>query len=77
MLLFRSEEHVARWGRQWGLPAGATMTPEQAWRLAQAWYTPDRRAPEWRRYTLDEAETLLTKIGLIGPFWNLRPRATG
>jgi hypothetical protein len=28
--------------------------------------------PEWRRHTVEEAEGLLTQLGLIGPFWNLR-----
>jgi hypothetical protein len=50
---------------------GALLTPEQAWRLAQGWYK-DKLKPDWRRATLEEAEALLTSIGLTGPFWNLR-----
>lgn len=73
MLLFRSEEHVERWVRQWGLPRGAVLPPEQAWQLAHAWYGPDRRAPEWRRRTIDETEALFADLGLTGSFWNLRP----
>jgi hypothetical protein len=73
MLLFRSEEHVERWGRQWGLPRGAVITPEQAWQLADAYYGPDRRAPEWRRRNLEETEALFADLGLTGSFWNLRP----
>jgi hypothetical protein len=73
MLFFRSEEHVERWGRQWGLPRGVVLTPEQAWQLAEAWYGPDRRAPEWRRRTLEETEALFADLGLTGVFWNLRP----
>lgn len=72
MLLFRSEEHVARWCADWGQPRGATLTPEQGWQLAQAWYGPDRRAPTWRRKTVDEAEQLFAALGLTAPFWRLR-----
>jgi hypothetical protein len=72
MLLFRSEEHVNRWCAAWRQPLGALLTPEQAWRLAYAWYSPDRRDPAWRRFTLDETEALLRQLGLTDPFWNLR-----
>ena len=71
MLLFRSDEHIARWCAFRELPRGGTMTPEQCWRLAQAWYA-DKLRPEWRRKTLDEVEALLAEIGLTGSFWRLR-----
>ena len=67
MLLFRSEEHVARSGK----PRGATMTTAQAWRLADTWYR-DRSDPRWRRRTADEAEAVFQSIGLTGSFWKLR-----
>ena len=72
MLLFRSEEHVERWCRAWGRERGATLSPEQAWRLAREWYGPDRRDPAWRRRTVEETEELLAGIGLTGDFWSLR-----
>jgi hypothetical protein len=71
MLLFRAEEHIDRWCRARDLRLGATLTPEQGWRLAHAWYK-DKVKPEWRRHTVEETEALLTDIGLTGPFWNLR-----
>lgn len=71
MLLFRSEEHVNRWCAVWGLAPGAAFSLETAWRLAKAWYEPDRRRPEWRRPTVEETEALLTELGLTGPFWAL------
>ncbi|HEY7111385.1 MAG TPA: hypothetical protein VIA45_00515 [Thermoanaerobaculia bacterium] len=71
MLLFRSEDHVDRWCRARDVARGATLSPDQCWRLAQGWYK-DKLEPEWRRHTLEEAEELLTSIGLTGPFWNLR-----
>ena len=71
MLLFRSEEHMDRWSRSWGLPSGGTLTLDQCWRLAHAWYTDDRRDPTWRRKTASEAQALFTELGLTGPFWQL------
>ena len=72
MLLFRSEEHVDRWCDAREMSRGGVLTPDQAWRLARAWYK-DKLKPDWRRHTLEEAEALLKEIGLTGPFWNLSP----
>lgn len=76
MLLFRSEEHIERWCRSWKLERGAVLTMEQAWRLAQAWYGPDRRHPGWRRKTVDEAEALFAELGFTSGFWNIRQPGT-
>jgi hypothetical protein len=71
MLLFRAKEHVRRWCRMHDLSPGATITPEQGWRLAHGWYK-DKIKADWRRHTLEETEALLGSIGLEGSFWNLR-----
>lgn len=71
MLAFRSEGHLDRWCEQRDIPRGGVLTPEQAWRLARAWYG-RKLEPDWRRHTLEEAEEVLTDIGLTGDFWNLR-----
>lgn len=72
MLLFRDEEHVERWCRQWRMALGAVLSLDLAWRLALAWFSADRGAPEWRRPTVDEVETLFASLGLTDPFWKLR-----
>jgi len=72
MLLFRGGEHIDRWCGQWNLPRGATLTIDQAWQLAGAWYR-NKMEPDWRRATVDEAEALLARLGLTGSFWSLRP----
>ena len=72
MLAFRSEEHVNRWREQRCVAPGAVFSPEQMWRLADAWYK-DRLSPDWRRKTAAEAEAVFAEIGLVGPFWQLRP----
>ena len=71
MLLFRAEEHIDRWCTQWSQPSGATLTVDQAWQLAHAWYR-HKMDPGWRRATLEETEALLGSLRLTGPFWNLR-----
>lgn len=72
MLLFRSEEHTGKWLHDWHLPHGATISLEQCWQLAKAWYGPDRRERGWRRKTAEEAEALFAQLGLDSPFWKLR-----
>jgi hypothetical protein len=71
MLLFRSEEHIDRWCAFRELPRGGTMSPQQCWQLALAWYA-DKVHPDWRRKMPEEAEAALTGIGLTRPFWSLR-----
>ena len=72
MLFFRSEEHVDRWCSDWNRPRGGILSLDQGWKLALAWYQSDRRDPQWRRKTVDEAQALFTELGLTSPFWNLR-----
>ena len=72
MLYFRSEEHIDRWCNTWKMNRGGVMTLDQCWRLALAWYGPDRRAAEWRRRTVEEVEEVFGEVGLTSPFWNLR-----
>ena len=72
MLLFRSEEHARSWRDAHGFPDATTISVETGWRLARAWYARKLR-PDWRRHTLEEAETLFAELGLTGDFWRLRP----
>ena len=72
MLIFRSEEHLEQWLKNWRMPAGAILSLEQCWQLAKAFYEPDRRAPDWRRKTVDEIESLFAELGLTSAFWRLR-----
>ena len=72
MLIFRSEEHLNKWLKDWSMPRGAVISLEQCWKLALAVYGPDRRAPEWRRNTAPEMEALFGELELTSPFWRLR-----
>jgi hypothetical protein len=70
MLLFRSEQHVDRWCKQWNRPRGGTLTLSQGWRLAKEWYA-DRLSPDWQPKTVAEAEAAFARIGLMEKFWKL------
>jgi hypothetical protein len=72
MLLFRDEEHVDTWCRQWRVERGAILTLDAAWRLATAWFAADRGAPEWKRPPIDDVEALFASLGLTAAFWRLR-----
>jgi hypothetical protein len=71
MLLFRSEEHMDKWCGDWRLKRGAVLTLGLCWRLAEAWYSADRRDPNWRRRTPDEAQALFNELGLTSSFWKI------
>ncbi len=70
MLLFRSEEHVKRWCKQWKHPRGAVLSLKQCWGLAQGFYR-DRLSPHWRPKSVAETHSLFSTLGLTGPFWRL------
>lgn len=71
MLLFWSEEHIARWCEAWALPRGAVLSPELCWRLALAWFDQNRGEPGWRRRTREEVEAVFGGLGLTSPFWRM------
>lgn len=68
MLLFRSEEHLERWRRERGIERGATLSLQQQWQLADAWYA-GRLDRAWQRRSPDEAEAVFESVGLTGTFW--------
>jgi hypothetical protein len=70
ILFFRSAGEVEEWCASRGIPKGEVVGPEQAWQLAQRWYT-GRLDPAWRRLTPDEAKSSLKEAGLAGRFWDL------
>lgn len=71
MLLFRDEEHAAIWRNARKAGEGSSMSLETGWQLAQSWFG-DRLAPDWRRMTAAEGQSLLSNLGLVGDFWQLK-----
>jgi hypothetical protein len=71
-MLFRSEEHVARWCAERRIPSGATVPLDQMWRMTRPWYG-DRLDEYWQPKTPDVIERLLSEAGLTGEFWRMTP----
>ena len=70
MMLFRSEDDVARWCAAHGREPGATLSTSVLQRLAASWYG-DRLDPGWRPRTRERSQALLEAAGLTGSFWRL------
>ena len=70
MLLFRSEDEVSVWLAAKNLARGAVVSLEQIWALSKKWYG-DRLSPDFKGRSLDDAQAILTTVGLIDPFWSL------
>jgi hypothetical protein len=68
MLVFRSEDHVARWLA--GRSGGATISVAKLAQLAEAWWR-DRLDPDWRPHSRDQNQAILDRLGLTGEFWRL------
>src|SRR6266699_760199 len=49
MLLFRSEQHVNRWCKQWNRPRGGVLGLQQGWRVAKEWYSDRLSQKAYRR----------------------------
>jgi hypothetical protein len=69
MLFFRSEENVAGWCRERGLPVRPIVTMPQLWHLADTWYG-NRLTVDSRRPAAGEISHIFAAIGLEGPFWD-------
>jgi hypothetical protein len=69
MLVFRSEDHVARWLA--GRPAGASIPVSKLAELAEAWWW-DRLEPDWQPHNREQNQSILDRVGLTGDFWRLR-----
>ena len=69
MLLFRSEEMVARWCAARGLTMQPLVNLNQLWYLAVTWYG-NRLTVDSRRPGADEMGEIFARIGLEGPFWD-------
>ena len=69
MLLFRSEETVARWCEAHEAPQRPIISLEQLWYLAVTWYG-NRLTVESRRPGPDEMVEIFAHVGLVGAFWD-------
>lgn len=70
VLPFRSEGDVAAWSQRHDLPRGAVVPLAQVLELARVWYG-NHLAPDWRKWTVAEAQQIFTRVGLVGSHWQL------
>lgn len=70
MLLFRSEENIAKWCQAEQMPRGEILTLEQVWQLSKLWYS-NRLLREYAARSTQEVKAIFNRVGLSGSFWQL------
>jgi len=70
VLPFPTASEVAAWSRRHDLPLGAVVPIARVLELARAWYG-GHLAPDWRKWTVAEAQQIFSRVGLIGSHWRL------
>lgn len=71
MLLFRSEEWIAKWCKRKDLGRGEILTLDQVWELSKLWYH-DRLSVDYHGRTVKQAEEIFRQAGLTSAFWYLK-----
>ena len=75
VLPFRSAREIGAWCARHGVTMGEAVRLEQVALLAMAWYG-DHANPQWRKWSVTEAQALFHGAGLNSSFWDL-PVASG
>lgn len=70
VLPFHTQTDAAAWSRRHDLPFGAVVPIAQVLELARLWYG-NYLAPDWRKWTVAEAQQIFTRAGLVGEHWLL------
>jgi hypothetical protein len=70
VLPFRSATDISDWCARHHQPQGEPVPLRQVARLARIWYGQHAR-PDWRKWTVDEAQDIFAQAGLRSSFWNL------
>jgi hypothetical protein len=70
LLPFHSPRDAAAWASRHRLPFGEVISLEQTADLARRWY--GRHAdPDWKKWTIQEAQGIFQAVGLRSDFWQL------
>jgi hypothetical protein len=73
VLPFRSHDEIQDWCDRHGLPHGQAVPLGQVAHLAQLWYGSHAK-PDWRKWTVMEAQDIFRRAGLTSDFWDLGAR---
>ncbi len=73
ILPFHSPLEIRDWCGRHSVMMGESVSLRDVSRLAQAWYG-THADPQWRKWSVAEAQEILSRVGLTSDFWQLRPR---
>lgn len=74
VLPFHSAESIDDWCNRHRLPRGEIVPLPQVARLARAWYG-CHSDPDWRKWSVAEAQDIFSQAGLRSRFWDLGARS--
>jgi len=74
VLPFRTQADIERWCIRHGVPMGEPVRLTQVARLAKAWYG-SHADPQWRKWSVAEAQEIFARVGLTSEFWELEAKA--
>jgi hypothetical protein len=70
MLLFEREADVDEWSRRHAIARGDVQSVQRVYDFARVWY--GRHLDEdWRKWTMDEAQSIFAQFGFRGRIWEL------
>jgi hypothetical protein len=75
MLPFREASEIDIWCQRHGLPRGEAVPLRQVADLACRWYG-DYVERSWRKWTVEQAQTIFVECGLTSSFWHLSGTGT-
>ena len=68
MLLFQSEEWIAKWCKRNNLARGEVLTVSQVWKLSKLWYQ-DRLSLDYHGRSIEQVAEIFKQAGLMSKFW--------
>lgn len=74
VLPFRSPAHIQQWCRRYGKEMGEAVPLLQVADLARVWYG-SHGNPQWKKWTVAQAQEIFTQVGLTSGFWHLESRS--
>ncbi len=74
VLPFRSADEISGWCHRHRLPLGEAVPLRQVGQLATSWYGL-HSSPDWRKWTVAEAQNIFYRTGLRSAFWDLGARS--
>jgi hypothetical protein len=73
VLPFRAATDVDAWTTRHALPRGEVVEIARVMELARTWYGGHLRE-DWCKHTAREAKDIFTRVGLVGPHWQIPDR---